>query len=75
MLKVSNKAFWDVNFETLNAEEHSDFIIARVFQYGDVEDIRSILRLYQPHHIKHAIDNTRGIMDSKSLALATIFAQ
>ncbi|MBL7777839.1 MAG: hypothetical protein JNK66_05990 [Chitinophagales bacterium] len=75
MLTVTNKAFWDVNLAALNEEEHSDFIIARVFQYGDVDDIRAILRVYQPHQIKHAIENTRGIMDSKSLALATIFAK
>jgi hypothetical protein len=40
------RIFWDVNFETLNYDAKYKFVIERVFERGDVEDIRQCRRYY-----------------------------
>jgi hypothetical protein len=40
------RIFWDVNFENLDYENKANFIIERVFERGDVEDIRNCRRYY-----------------------------
>ena len=69
---ITKTAFWDVDFAGLSSEKHADFIIARVFQYGIAEDIKTVVKHYAPVQIKHAIEHTRG-MDKKALALAQLF--
>ncbi|MGI8580818.1 MAG: DUF6922 domain-containing protein [Chitinophagaceae bacterium] len=46
-IPVFNKRiFWDVNFEALNYDKKAGFVIERVFERGDVEDIRQCRRYY-----------------------------
>ena len=70
---LSKTAFWDIDFDTLDEERNADFIICRVFQYGNVSDLRAVIAFYSPAQIRHAIDHSRG-MDKHALALAELFA-
>jgi len=40
------KIFWDVLFENIDYDKKADFVIERVFERGDVEDIRNCRRYY-----------------------------
>ncbi len=40
------RIFWDVNFENLDYDAKAAFVIERVFERGDVEDIRQCRRYY-----------------------------
>ncbi len=40
------RIFWDVNFENLDIDKRASFVIERVFERGDVEDIRKCRRYY-----------------------------
>ncbi len=40
------RIFWDVNFEQLDYDKKASFIIERVFERGDVQDIRNCRRYY-----------------------------
>jgi hypothetical protein len=73
-LKLSKTAFWDINMESINEQQHAAFVIARVFQYGTIEDIKTIAKYYTPIEIRKAITETRGIMDDKTLNLANLLA-
>ena len=73
-LPLTETAFWDINTTAMNEQKHSAFIIARVFQYGTIEDIKTIIKFYKPVDIKKAIAETRGIMDDRALNLANLFA-
>lgn len=68
-LQLTNTAFWDVNMNTMNEITHADFIITRIFQYGLLADIKTVLRHYTPEQIKDAFKHVRGV-DPKALALA-----
>jgi len=37
---LRRRIFWDVDFDTLDYDGKSAFIVERVFNRGDVEDIR-----------------------------------
>jgi len=42
----NKRIFWDVDPEKLDFEKKASFIIERVFERGDVEDIRMCRRFY-----------------------------
>lgn len=60
-IALSNKAFWDTNMQELDENLHKDFIIVRVFQYGNINDFRMVLKTYTREEIKHALRNYRGL--------------
>lgn len=40
----AKRIFWDVNFEQIDYDAKANFVIERVFERGDVEDIRQCRR-------------------------------
>lgn len=61
------RIFWDVDFENLNYETKASFIIERVFDRGDVEDIRQCRRFYGDEKLKQVLTK------AKWLSLHTIY--
>ena len=55
------RIFWDVNFEALDYDKKAGFIIERVFERGDVEDIRQCRRYYGDEVIQKILTNSRWI--------------
>lgn len=52
---LSKTAFWDINFETLDVDEKSSFVIDKVFNYGKWADILAIHKYYGEEKIKNEI--------------------
>ena len=61
------RIFWDVHFEKLNYQTKASFIIERVFDRGDVEDIRQCRRFYGDEKLKQVLTK------AKWLSLHTIY--
>ncbi len=53
------KIFWDVDSEKLDFEKKASFIIERVFERGDVEDIRMCRRFYGDEKVGDVLLNTK----------------
>lgn len=53
------KIFWDVDSEKLDFEKKASFIIERVFERGDVEDIRMCRRFYGDEKLGDVLLNTK----------------
>ena len=70
-INLSNTAFWDVDFKNLDETKHADFIIARVFQYGLLDDLKNILKYYSAEQIKQGLLSYRGL-DKNAAALAKV---
>ena len=69
----NKRIFWDVVFENLNYEIKSNFIIERVFERGDVEDIRNCRRFYGDKKICEVLLNARFLSETRMyLASAVI---
>lgn len=61
------RIFWDVDFDKLDYEKKSSFVIERVFERGDVEDIRQCRRYYGDEMI------TDVLLNAKYLPLTSIY--
>lgn len=49
------RIFWDVNFEQIDYDAKANFVIERVFERGDVEDIRQCRRYYGDEKVTDAL--------------------
>ncbi len=67
--------FWDVDLDTLDPEEHASYIIERVLDFGDDEDIRWLFSMYPKVAIKGVLENSRSTIHAKSKALWTLVLQ
>lgn len=63
----NKRIFWDVNFDNIDYDDKTNFIIERVFERGDVEDIRQCRRYYGDETVAHAL------LNAKFLPLQTIY--
>ena len=69
------RIFWDVNFELLDYDKKSLFIIERVFERGDVEDIRQCRRYYGDDKISKVLLNTKFLPLNRIYLVSAIFDQ
>jgi hypothetical protein len=61
------RIFWDVDFEHLDYDAKANFVIERVFERGDVEDIRQCRRYYGDNKVADTL------LNAKYLPLHTIY--
>ena len=61
------RIFWDVDFDKLDYDGKASFIIERVFERGDVEDIRQCRRYYGDEKV------TAALLNAKYLPLHIIY--
>ena len=69
----NKRIFWDVNFEVLDYDAKANFVIERVFERGDVEDIRQCRKYYGDKKITEVLLNAKYLPErSMYLAAAVI---
>lgn len=69
----NKRIFWDVNFEGIDYEAKANFVIERVFERGDVEDIRNCRRFYGDERIRVALVNAKWLrLETVYLACAVL---
>jgi len=69
----NKRIFWDVNFDALDYDKKSSFIIERVFERGDVDDIRQCRRYYGDEKISAALLNAKYLPERRlHLAAAVV---
>ncbi|MCO5275657.1 MAG: hypothetical protein M9900_12170 [Flavobacteriales bacterium] len=64
--ELDRRIFWDVDFDKLDYDAKAAFIIERVFERGDVPDIRNCRRYYGDEKIIEVL------LNAKFLPLATL---
>jgi hypothetical protein len=75
MIKLNKILFWDIDFEKLDYEKYASFVIERVFERGDVEDIRQCRRYYGDDKISRVLLNARYISLNRIYLAAAIINQ
>ncbi len=67
------RIFWDVDFEKLDYDAKAAFVIERVFERGDVEDIRQCRRYYGDEKVTEVLLNAKYLPERRMhLASAVI---
>lgn len=69
----NQRIFWDVDFDRIDYEVKANFVIERVFERGDVDDIRQCRRYYGDEKVTKALLNARFLPEHRMhLASAVI---
>jgi hypothetical protein len=69
----NKRIFWDVNFEALDYDNKASFVIERVFERGDVDDIRQCRRYYEDEIITSTLLNAKYLPERRlHLAAAVV---
>lgn len=67
------RIFWDVDFDKLDYDKKANFIIERVFERGDVPDIRNCRRYYGDDKVREVLLNAKFLPETRMyLASAVI---
>jgi hypothetical protein len=66
------RIFWDVDFEKLDYDKKANFIIERVFERGDVEDIRNCRRYYGDEKVAQALLNAKFLPETRMYLAAAV---
>lgn len=61
----NKRIFWDVNFENIDYDAKANFVIERVFERGDVPDIRACRRYYGDEKIIATLLNAKSICERR----------
>ena len=69
----NKRIFWDVNFEQMDLDLRATFVIERVFERGDVDDIRQCRRYYGDEKVTQVLLNAKFLPEHRMyLASAVI---
>ena len=64
--KYRKSLFWDTDFDTLNWQQNSEWIIQRVFEYGNESEIKETIRFYGKRKIINTLKSIKDIWNSKN---------
>lgn len=72
---LSKRIFWDIDFEKLDYEKYANFVIERVFERGDVEDIRNCRRFYGDEKVSYALLNAKFLQETALYLASAVILQ
>jgi hypothetical protein len=70
-IKFSERLFWDVDENELDMEQHKEFIVERVLDYGFMNDWLAIKEYYSLERLAEIAKNIRSLMP-KSLSFIAL---
>ena len=65
--------FWDVNIDTLDKEKHKQYIISRMFNFGDDIAINWVRNEYSDNEIEEVARNSRNFTKKSAEFLRNIY--
>lgn len=66
------RIFWDVDFEKLDYDAKARFVIERVFERGDVQDIRNCRRYYGDEKISEVLLTAKFLPETRMYLAAAV---
>ncbi|MBM3186032.1 MAG: hypothetical protein FJZ67_07010 [Bacteroidetes bacterium] len=70
----STHLFWDVDSSKIQIDEHSQFLIGRVLQYGYFKDWQTLVKLYGVEKIKETLLEIRFLDDISLHFVSNLFS-
>ena len=67
-IKFRQTLFWDVDPKDIDPKRHATYIIERILDFGNDDEVRWMRRYYRPSSIKKVVHTSRVLHD-KSKAL------
>lgn len=73
-MRFRQSLFWDVDPKTIDPKKHAKYIIERILDFGNDQEVRWIFQNYSPKLIKEVIKNSR-VLHTKSKNLWSLLYQ
>ena len=70
---VDKHLFWDVDFETMDLDRSSVYIIGRVFNYGSMNDAKEIVKRYGVDRVKRDIVKNTDLRNNTMNFVSEVF--
>ena|SRR6218665_1338530 len=70
---LNRRIFWDVDFDKIDYQKKANFVIERVFERGDVDDIRQVRRFYGDEQVSAILTKAKYMPEVKIYLAAAIF--
>ncbi|MFA4873637.1 MAG: hypothetical protein WC659_06975 [Patescibacteria group bacterium] len=65
--------FWDVDPKTIDPEKHAEYIIERVLDFGELEEVRWLAHHYSKRLIRKTLKESRVIHDKSRILWDLVF--
>jgi hypothetical protein len=74
-LNISNRAFWDVDFDKLkqNADSYASYIIRKVFEFGTFDDILNVISYFKKSQVIDVLISTHYLSEKTLHFASAIF--
>lgn len=69
----TRKLFWDVKKEEVDPERYPSYIISRIMDYGDVEDVKWMLKTFSREQIIEVVKKRRGLSRKSAIFWSVYF--
>lgn len=67
--------FWDMDLSRLDSQKHASFIIERIAERGNLDDMRLIWDTYGPARVEQALLAARGLTPKTVTFFANLFGK
>ena len=68
-MKFRESLFWDTNPDWIDIKKNARYIIERVLDFGELEEVRWLFKTYSKEEIKRVMDLPRSQVTTKSKTL------
>lgn len=62
-MKFRQSLFWDVDPKKIDPKKHARYIIERILDFGNDEEVRWMSRAYSKQKIRATVNNSRVLHD------------
>ena len=70
---LNKRIFWDTDFDKIDYNKSWQSVIERVFDRGDIEDIRQVRRYYGDNKVIEALTSAKYLFDETINFCSVIF--
>ncbi len=70
-LPIRKELFWDIDLQRFDQDRNARLVVERVFNYGNTEELKTILNYYGIKKIRTLIIQA-GYLDRKTLSFASL---
>jgi hypothetical protein len=68
-IRFRQSLFWDVDPKTIDPKRHARYIIERILEFGNDDEVRWMVHYYSPRLIRDVLYRSRGVLHEKTKAL------
>lgn len=67
--KFRPSLFWDVDVKMIDKKRHARYVIERVLEFGNDDEVRWLFRSYSRKTLQNALRRSRGALHDKTKKL------